>query len=170
MVKENIGHKSRRYFKDIFTTCIDAKWRWTLTIFISNFLGLWTLFACCWFSMAYARGDIEYYVKWLEAIDKTAFEMEFPRTPCVRHLYSFSSAFLFSIETQHTIGIYDEVLQIVPFLSRIDVCRLWFSTCDWRMCWWSFFDCCAKVINFYYNKYSILIFNFIALLEYWKNV
>lgn len=104
MVKENIGHKSRRYFKDIFTTCIDAKWRWTLTIFTCNFLGLWTLFACCWFAMAYARGDIEYYVKWLEAIDKTAFEMEFPRTPCVRHLYSFSSAFLFSIETQHTIG------------------------------------------------------------------
>jgi hypothetical protein len=54
--------------------------------------------------MAFARGDIDYYDKWLDAIDKNAFEMEFPRTPCVRHLYSFTSAFLFSIETQHTIG------------------------------------------------------------------
>jgi potassium inwardly-rectifying channel subfamily J len=104
MSKENLGRKHKRYIKDVFTTLIDAKWRWTFAVFVFNFLSTWTLFACFWYAMAFARGDIDYYDKWLDAIDKNAFEMEFPRTPCVRHLYSFTSAFLFSIETQHTIG------------------------------------------------------------------
>lgn len=104
MKRENIGHKRRRYLKDIFTTLIDTQWRWTLTVFALNFIATWTTFACFWYAMALANGDIEYYERWLKASDKEAFEMEFPRTPCVRHLYSFVSAFLFSIETQHTIG------------------------------------------------------------------
>lgn len=108
MSKENLGYRRKRYIKDIFTTFIDAQWRWTFTILTSAFLTSWTIFACFWYAMAVAGGDIEYYKKWLDAIDKSAFEMEFPRTPCVRHLYSFTSAFLFSIETQHTIGKLNE--------------------------------------------------------------
>lgn len=129
ITKENIDNKGKRYLKDIFTTLIDAKWRWTLAIFVTNFIGTWTIFACFWFAMAYAKGDIEYYEKWLQAVDKDAYEMKFPRTPCVRHLYSFTSAFLFSIETQHTIGAYmfhewgiSESLQV--FSNKLQVCIL----------------------------------------------
>lgn len=143
MVKENVGHKSRRYFKDIFTTLIDAKWRFTLSIFCLNFIGLWTIFACFWFAMAYAKGDIEYYERWLLAVDKEAFEMEFPRTPCVRHLYSFASAFLFSIETQHTIGIVWIVIRLL-FLTFFSF-RLWFSSCHRGVLWWSIFACLSEV-------------------------
>ena len=64
----------------------------------------WTFFASIWYLMARLRGDIDYYDKYLAAYDKDLLEKENPYTPCVRHLYSFTSAFLFSIETQHTIG------------------------------------------------------------------
>lgn len=163
MVKENIGHKSRRYFKDIFTTLIDSKWRWTLTVFTMNFLTLWTIFACFWYLMALAKGDIAYYEKWLAAVDKEAFEIEFPRTPCVRHLYSFASAFLFSIETQHTIGrikksfIGDKIFKWLFFLFFP---RLWFSACYWRVHWWSIFNIGSKVKNlnfFIWNLFNFLI-------------
>ncbi|KAL7020991.1 hypothetical protein ACKWTF_011710 [Chironomus riparius] len=102
--KQNIGRTARRYIKDGFTTFIDAKWRWTIMTFTCFYMTSWTFYAVLWYSMALARGDISYYTKWLAAGDKEQFETDNPYTPCVRHLYSFTSAFLFSIETQHTIG------------------------------------------------------------------
>jgi len=102
--KQNVGRTARRYIKDGFTSFIDAKWRWTIMTFVCFYMTSWTFFSVLWYSMALARGDLSYYSEWLAAGDKEQFEQEHPYTPCVRHLYSFTSAFLFSIETQHTIG------------------------------------------------------------------
>eukprot|EP00066_Takifugu_rubripes_P011273 XP_003979816.2 PREDICTED: ATP-sensitive inward rectifier potassium channel 11-like [Takifugu rubripes] len=73
---------------------VDLKWQHSFLIFTSAFLCSWMLFAMIWWLLAFAHGDLE------------------PRdpngdpgpVPCVTAIHSFTSAFLFSIEVQVTIG------------------------------------------------------------------
>ncbi|XP_039990212.1 potassium inwardly rectifying channel subfamily J member 11, like [Xiphias gladius] len=69
---------------------VDLKWQHSLLIFTSAFLCSWMLFAMIWWLLAFAHGD-------LEPRDPTG-------VPCVTAIHSFTSAFLFSIEVQVTIG------------------------------------------------------------------
>ncbi|WAQ95517.1 KCNJ1-like protein [Mya arenaria] len=73
--------KRRRYLRSPFTTLLDLKWRWTIVIFIVGFI----------INVAANNGDIEKHG-------------DVTHTPCLRNVYSFTSAFLFSLESQHTIG------------------------------------------------------------------
>ncbi|XP_005745221.1 potassium inwardly rectifying channel subfamily J member 11, like [Pundamilia nyererei] len=94
----NVAHKNireqGRFLQDVFTTMVDLKWQHSLLIFTSAFLCSWMLFAMIWWLLAFAHGDLE------------------PRdpngdpgpVPCVTAIHSFTSAFLFSIEVQVTIG------------------------------------------------------------------
>lgn len=59
MVQGNVAKRRRRYLQDIFTTLVDAQWRWTLLVFAMNFLLSWLLFAVVWWLIAYAHGDLE---------------------------------------------------------------------------------------------------------------
>lgn len=102
--KLNIDNKSRRYIKDLFTTLIDAKWRYTFAFFACNLILSWTLFASFWYLQAHLHGDIDYYERMKASGNEDQFMADNQFTPCVRELYGFMSAFLFSIETQHTIG------------------------------------------------------------------
>ncbi|XP_050083023.1 ATP-sensitive inward rectifier potassium channel 8-like isoform X2 [Anopheles aquasalis] len=86
-----------RFLQDIFTTLVDAQWRWTLLVFALGFVGSWLLFAVLYFLIAYAHGDFE-------EGHLPPFQVENNWTPCISSLYSFTSCFLFSLETQHTIG------------------------------------------------------------------
>lgn len=45
MVQGNVAKRRRRYLQDIFTTLVDAQWRWTLLVFSLNFLLSWLGFA-----------------------------------------------------------------------------------------------------------------------------
>ncbi|XP_060694861.1 ATP-sensitive inward rectifier potassium channel 11-like [Hemiscyllium ocellatum] len=91
----NVAHtnirEQGRFLQDVFTTLVDLKWRHTLLIFTMSFLCSWLLFAMIWWLIAFAHGDLHR-----------------PRdggpVPCVTSLHSFTSAFLFSIEVQVTIG------------------------------------------------------------------
>lgn len=87
----NISKRRQRYLADIFTTLVDIKWRWNLLIFIMAFTLSWLLFAFIWWLICFSHGDFEHYGQdnW---------------KPCVEEVYDFTSALLFSIETQHTIG------------------------------------------------------------------
>ncbi|KAI5723347.1 hypothetical protein M8J76_004652 [Diaphorina citri] len=78
---------------DIFTTLVDAQWRWTLLVFALNFLLSWLMFAIVWWLIVYTHGDL----------DKVNLGNA-TWTPCVTSIHSFTSCFLFSVETQHTIG------------------------------------------------------------------
>ncbi|OCT93771.1 G protein-activated inward rectifier potassium channel 2 [Xenopus laevis] len=80
-----------RYLSDIFTTLVDLKWRLNLLIFIMVYTVTWLFFGFIWWLIAYIRGDLEHIgdKKW---------------NPCVDNLNGFVSAFLFSIETETTIG------------------------------------------------------------------
>lgn len=57
-----------------------------------------------WYLQAVLHGDIDWYARMRESRDEEQFKENNPFTPCVREIYGFLSAFLFSIETQHTIG------------------------------------------------------------------
>jgi potassium inwardly-rectifying channel subfamily J len=70
---------------------VDIQWRWNLLVFAMGFILSWLGFAVIWWIICFAHGDLEH----LEDSDWT---------PCVQSVHSFASAFLFSIETQHTIG------------------------------------------------------------------
>lgn len=99
----NLAHKNireqGRFLQDIFTTLVDLKWRHTLVIFTMSFLCSWLLFAIMWWLVAFAHGDIYAYME-KNATEKSGLES----TVCVTNVRSFTSAFLFSIEVQVTIG------------------------------------------------------------------
>ncbi|XP_005990571.1 ATP-sensitive inward rectifier potassium channel 11 [Latimeria chalumnae] len=90
----NVAHKNireqGRFLQDVFTTLVDLKWHYTLLIFTMSFLCSWLLFSMIWWLIAFAHGDLD--------------QNEDNFVPCVTSIHSFSSAFLFSIEVQVTIG------------------------------------------------------------------
>nr|XP_002737873.1 PREDICTED: inward rectifier potassium channel 2-like [Saccoglossus kowalevskii] len=82
-----------RFLTDIFTTLVDIKWRYNLTIFTLVYLIGWILFGVFWWLIALQNGDLV-----PEHINDEEWK------PCVSNVYSFKTAFLFSVETQTTIG------------------------------------------------------------------
>ncbi|MEE6516409.1 hypothetical protein FKM82_025838 [Ascaphus truei] len=89
----NVEEESRLAFlADIWTTILDLKWRYKMTIFISAFLGSWFLFGLLWYAVAYLHKDLP------------EFSPSANHTPCVENINGMTSAFLFSLETQVTIG------------------------------------------------------------------
>lgn len=93
--KCNVHHgnvrETYRYLTDIFTTLVDLKWRFNLFIFVLVYTVTWLFFGFMWWLIAYLRGDLDH-------IGDNSW------TPCVNNLIGFVSAFLFSIETETTIG------------------------------------------------------------------
>ncbi|XP_032888380.1 G protein-activated inward rectifier potassium channel 2 [Amblyraja radiata] len=80
-----------RYLTDIFTTLVDLQWRLNLLIFVMVYTTTWLFFGLIWWFIAFVRGDLLHIgdASWM---------------PCVNNLNGFVSAFLFSIETETTIG------------------------------------------------------------------
>ncbi|CAL1673652.1 unnamed protein product [Lasius platythorax] len=97
VLQSRISRRSLRFLQDIFTTLVDTQWRWTLLCFILSFLLSWLGFAVIWWLIAFTHGDFE-------ERHLPPFQVENNWTPCVYNIFSFTSCFLFSIETQHTIG------------------------------------------------------------------
>ncbi|XP_044281759.1 ATP-sensitive inward rectifier potassium channel 11 [Varanus komodoensis] len=102
----NVAHKNireqGRFLQDVFTTLVDLKWRDTLLIFTMSFLCSWLLFAMIWWLIAFAHGDLDHSTRRLHLPGDDGAAAGF--VPCVTELHSFTSAFLFSIEVQVTIG------------------------------------------------------------------
>lgn len=76
----------KHYFHDLFTTVIDAKWRWISVLFSSSFILSWLFFGTLWWMIFYFR----------KKYDSNA--------NCIDNVDSWTGAFLFSLETQTTIG------------------------------------------------------------------
>lgn len=89
----HVGEQKQKFAADFFTTLVDLKWRWTTVVFVAAFVVSWIIFAVIWFLISFAHGDLDAETradpKWV---------------PCVANTKSFVSSFLFSLETQHTIG------------------------------------------------------------------
>uniref|UniRef100_A0A3Q3GTX5 ATP-sensitive inward rectifier potassium channel 14 n=1 Tax=Labrus bergylta TaxID=56723 RepID=A0A3Q3GTX5_9LABR len=88
----NMSERGQRYLSDLFTTCVDIRWRWMLVIFTLSFLLSWLLFGFAFWLIASAHGDF--------SIRLTPMVEE----PCFLQVNSFMAAFLFSLETQTSIG------------------------------------------------------------------
>ncbi|XP_031156199.2 ATP-sensitive inward rectifier potassium channel 8-like isoform X1 [Sander lucioperca] len=114
----NLAHKNireqGRFLQDVFTTLVDLKWRFTLVIFTTTFVSSWLLFAMSWWLVAFAHGDLgqerdreldlgRHNRTQCVTGDKTQC-VTGDKTQCVTGVKSFTSAFLFSIEVQVTIG------------------------------------------------------------------
>ena len=100
---ENIPRKRVQFFKDIFTTCIDMQWRWTFLAFGSSFFISWLIFTFLYLIVAHYRGDL-YDDNGLTMWDDENREFKNGHKPCAWECYDFTSYFLFSMESQHTIG------------------------------------------------------------------
>ena len=87
----NVSKRRQRFLVDIFTTMLDIQWRWILLMFVIAFLGSWLAFGLIWWLISFTREDLKNYGNsdW---------------TPCVEEVKDFTTALLYSIETQHTIG------------------------------------------------------------------
>ena len=97
ILQSKISRRSIRFLQDIFTTLVDTQWRWTLLVFGLSFILSWLAFATLWWLLAYTHGDLD--------TDNLPQNQEKSNwKPCVANIHSFTSCFLFSIETQHTIG------------------------------------------------------------------
>ncbi|KAG8125744.1 hypothetical protein E2320_020917 [Naja naja] len=66
---------------------------------------VWLLFAMIWWLVAFAHGDLDHNTQQLRLqAGLEGREASAPFVPCVTDIHSFTSAFLFSIEVQVTIG------------------------------------------------------------------
>ena len=85
--------KAHKFFKDFFITLLDISWSWMVVFFATAFFSSWLTFAGLWYITARTHGDFDEENRSNESF-----------VPCVTALNDFTSCFLFSVETQHTIG------------------------------------------------------------------
>lgn len=89
----------RQYVRDLFTTMIDIKWRYNLAFAAFGFVISWLFFAVVWYLVLYLHGDLDH-------------ENVPGWSPCILNVNSFSSALLFSIETQSTLGFGSRIISV----------------------------------------------------------
>ncbi|XP_070983348.1 ATP-sensitive inward rectifier potassium channel 1-like [Oncorhynchus clarkii lewisi] len=80
------------FLVDFWTTFVEFRWRFVLFFFITSFTLSWFIFSLLWFWIAWNNGDL----KWQNPSND--------HTPCVWNVVGLTTAFLFSLETQTTIG------------------------------------------------------------------
>ncbi|XP_074539214.1 ATP-sensitive inward rectifier potassium channel 14 [Halichoeres trimaculatus] len=109
----NMSERGQRYLSDLFTTCVDIRWRWMLVIFTLSFLLSWLLFGFAFWLIASAHGDLS--IRLAPSSDSSPGSGEagsgaesdrkaVAEEPCFFQVNSFMAAFLFSLETQTSIG------------------------------------------------------------------
>uniref|UniRef100_A0A0N5A5X4 Inward rectifier potassium channel irk-1 n=1 Tax=Parastrongyloides trichosuri TaxID=131310 RepID=A0A0N5A5X4_PARTI len=86
----NVPMQHRGYFRDIFNTILEIKWRWCIFFFCISFALSWLFFAIIYSIISIYHGDFEH--------------TEENWKPCVQNGNSFLNIFLFSFTSQTTIG------------------------------------------------------------------
>lgn len=84
-------------YSGFFRRQVDEQWRFLLMIFGLSFFLSWLIFAMIWYVIALSHGDLEFD-------PKTARRLGEGSQPCIVNAKSLLGFFLFSIETQMTIG------------------------------------------------------------------
>ncbi|KAK2870612.1 hypothetical protein Q8A67_023139 [Cirrhinus molitorella] len=79
------------FLHDIWTTVVDMKWRYKITLFASTFVMTWFVFGVVFYLIGLRNGDFD--------ADPSS-----NHTPCVMNVDTLTGAYLFSLETQTTIG------------------------------------------------------------------
>ncbi|KAK1794657.1 hypothetical protein P4O66_001370 [Electrophorus voltai] len=116
----NIGEKGQRYLIDLFTTCVDIRWRWMLVVFTLSFLLSWLFFGFAFWLIAMAHGDLTQPLSssmtsshhlvttpspaLLDPAGEHSGMLAGTEEHCFEQVNSFLAAFLLSLETQTSIG------------------------------------------------------------------
>ncbi|KAK7088172.1 G protein-activated inward rectifier potassium channel 2-like [Littorina saxatilis] len=88
---KGVKSKTKLYLKSLFITILDMRWRYVIFLFFAAFFVFYGLFGLAYYSLAWLHGDFE--------------NLGNPNyAPCIENLEGAWDAFLFSIETQSTIG------------------------------------------------------------------
>ncbi|XP_068600947.1 ATP-sensitive inward rectifier potassium channel 1-like [Brachionichthys hirsutus] len=77
---------------DFWTTFVEIRWRFVLLLFVASFAGSWFVFSLLWYWIAKSNGD-------LAGQNRTREHVR-----CVDNVNGLTTAFLYSLETQTTIG------------------------------------------------------------------
>lgn len=94
----NIEYGNIKYSKhfaflaDFWTTFVEIRWRFVLFFFTASFTLSWFIFGLLWYCIARNNGDLPWQNPPSDHI------------PCVDNVFGLTTAFLFSLETQTTIG------------------------------------------------------------------
>ncbi|KAK1882969.1 ATP-sensitive inward rectifier potassium channel 15 [Dissostichus eleginoides] len=88
---DNVEGMVKLYLHDIWTTVVDMKWRYKLTLFASTFVMTWFIFGVIFYFIGMGNGDFDP-------------DLSANRTACVVNVKTLTGAFLFSLESQTTIG------------------------------------------------------------------
>uniref|UniRef100_A0A4Y0BKT1 Inward rectifier potassium channel n=1 Tax=Anopheles funestus TaxID=62324 RepID=A0A4Y0BKT1_ANOFN len=91
VIQGNVAKRRRRYLQRHFYYAGGHSVEMDSVRFACSFILSWLGFGALWYLIALSHGDIQ------AAGDDS-------HKPCVTYIYGFTSAFLFSLETQHTIG------------------------------------------------------------------
>ncbi|XP_066538861.1 ATP-sensitive inward rectifier potassium channel 14 [Hoplias malabaricus] len=119
----NMSDRGQRYLTDLFTTCVDIRWRWMLVVFTLSFLLSWLLFGFTFWLIAASHGDLTIPSSSSSSSSSSAAAFSSPASTtslgpdvehsgkmvepderCFQQVNSFMAAFLFSLETQTSIG------------------------------------------------------------------
>jgi len=96
---KNISKKRRRYISDLYTTLLDSSWTYCVLMFTTSFYGSWIMFGGIYYLISFFHGDF------LEENLASAGSNSTDKwVPCILETDGFAACFLFSLETQHTIG------------------------------------------------------------------
>ncbi|XP_026274105.1 G protein-activated inward rectifier potassium channel 3-like [Frankliniella occidentalis] len=91
--------RNRRFMQDLFNTLVDCRWRYTLLAFVLSYVVSWLIFALIWYLIAAAHGDLR------RTSVLSSEDSELPDSPpCVVNMNDFTQCFLYSVESQMTIG------------------------------------------------------------------
>ncbi|XP_041075658.1 inward rectifier potassium channel 16-like [Polyodon spathula] len=85
---QNLPGELGSYISDIFTTLVEIRWRLMFLIYSLSYILSWLLFGAVFWLIGLWNGDME----------------DQENEPCVYNVRSFTAAFLFSLESQTTIG------------------------------------------------------------------
>ncbi|KAJ8392806.1 hypothetical protein AAFF_G00070100 [Aldrovandia affinis] len=102
----NMSERGQRYLTDLFTTCVDIRWRWMFVVFSLSFLLSWLLFGFTFWLIASAHGDFSASSGSVptQAVPGAESRGRPVEEPCFLQVNSFMAAFLLSLETQTSIG------------------------------------------------------------------
>ena len=100
--------EQHRFLKDLFSSAIEMSWSWTLLSFCASFYVSWTGFAVVWYLLAlrYTTNPERKQIFQIFVLSHGDLNQakDDDHVNCVDNVESFTSSFLFSLETQHTIG------------------------------------------------------------------
>ncbi|XP_017322688.1 ATP-sensitive inward rectifier potassium channel 1 isoform X2 [Ictalurus punctatus] len=95
----NVGYSNRfAYVQDLWTTFVEIRWRYIILLFVASFTLSWFIFGLIWYWIAHDNGDL-----WWQNPPSD-------HKPCIYNVFGLTSAFLYSLETQTTIGYGQRVL------------------------------------------------------------